>query len=797
MPSTSDWEKIEQYLQNGQLQVAETQCQTILQQQPDNATAYKLLGNIYQQQGDNTAAKQAYETAISLSPDFAEAYANLGNIYLQRQTWQAAIDSYQTAIRLNPHLAGVYRNLAKLWQAKGDQNQATDCWQTAYELEPEKLTAEGYFAVGNRYFQQKQLEAARDCYQQAIQHRDSYPAAWQNLGEVYFWQRQWENAIACFEKVIRYHPNIAAAYRGLAKTYQKLNQPQKSSQAWFEALQLQPEWGTSQEHVTLGNNFLGYGDWEKAKQCYQQAIAIQPDCSQAYHNLAEIHFTQQQWQDAIDCYRREIEINPSEAAANSYWKLIQALVKTRQWEKAIDCCQQATQHFPEDGYFYQQLGWLYQQQGEWEAAIESYQQAIDCDASLIGCYIELGEIWLQKQCWQEAVEVYQQALNIDSEKAILYGRLGKAFYNLQQWEAAVVNLQKAIELEPNHAWYYHKLGECWQSLRQWKAALAAYQQAIENGSQNPWIYQKMGDVWYTLQNWEQAAKAYQQWEQKKKKRDQLKNKAAATVEPLAVGKTTFRRIIYNAYRPGGLCNRLRVLASCLSLGYFWQIPVYMRWLPENTCKCFFEDIYQPVCETVKADTIEKWLTAEPSQTLHITRMTADIGWLYKQYLKSDVERLAYDQKYLETIQNMKLQPSLQTAIEQFIENNWQYPIIGVHIRRTDHYKSKYISSDDRFFQTMERHLQQGIEKFFLSTDNSETQTKFREKFGNRILTYSQDFNQSQLRQTSQQTAAIDLHLLANTQKIVGSYNSSFSRYAADLGNIPLDLPWETASSEVS
>uniref|UniRef100_UPI001114E434 tetratricopeptide repeat protein n=1 Tax=Geitlerinema sp. PCC 9228 TaxID=111611 RepID=UPI001114E434 len=795
-------------------------------------------------------------------------------------------------------------------------------------------------------------------------------------GEVYFWQRQWENAIACFEKVIHLHPQLASAYRGLAKTYQKRNQPQPASQAWFEALQLQPEWGTSTEHLTLGNNLLGYGDWEKAKQCYQQAIAIQPDCSQAYHNLAEIHFTQQQWQDAIDGYRREIEINPSEAAANSYWKLIQALVKTRQWEKAIDCCQQATQHFPEDGYFYQQLGWLYQQQGEWEAAIENYQQAIDCDASLIGCYIELGDILLQKQSWQEAVEIYQQALNIDSEKAILYGRLGKAFYNLQQWEAAVVNLQKAIELEPTTPWYYknlsdvwyalqdweqaatayhqweqkkktqqqqhqstiaiqtaddnqanlnlgrfdsnnhrcekeikvsevdlasyrqhietliqneqwqeamhlcqkatelfpadayfyqklawvyqqqkqwdiaiatyrqaiccdtsriwsyirlgelflqlqrwqeavtvyqealavnpqqpvvyNKLGIAWHRRQHWEKAIAAFQQAIELDPQKPWYYKQLGDCWYALQNWEQAAFTYQQWEQAiKRHRQQQAKKGEVEVKPIAAKKQLFRRIVYDASEKGGLCNRLRVLASCLCLGYFWQIPVYMRWLPVKTCSCSFEDIYQPICETVEADTIDKWLAEEASQTLHVPYTTASITWLYKKYLKKDVASFAYHQKYRETIRSFQLQPHLQTVVDTFIQNNWQHPIVGLHVRRTDHYKSVIISSDDRFFQTMERHLQQGIEKFFLATDNSETQTKFREKFGNRILTYSQDFNQSQLRQTTMQTAAIELHLLANTQKIIGSFDSSFSQYAADIGNIPLDLPWETASSEVS
>jgi hypothetical protein len=293
-----------------------------------------------------------------------------------------------------------------------------------------------------------------------------------------------------------------------------------------------------------------------------------------------------------------------------------------------------------------------------------------------------------------------------------------------------------------------------------------------------------------LQHWEQAATAYQQWEQKKKDRQQQKQTETVVVEPLLPGKARFRRIVCDAYKAGGLCNRLRVLASCLCLGYFWQIPVYMRWVPENTCKCFFEDIYQPVCETVEADTINRWLAEETSQTLYVTKMTLGAAWLYVQYLKTDVSRLAYDQKYLEIIRNIKLQPSLKTAIDHFMESNWHYPIIGVHVRRTDHNKSQYISSDERFLTTIEREANEGAPKFFLATDNGETQAKFKKRFGDRIITYSQEFYSQNLRQTSMQTAAIDLYLLANTQKIIGSYDSSFSEYAADLGNIPLEFPWE-------
>jgi tetratricopeptide (TPR) repeat protein len=378
---------------------------------------------------------------------------------------------------------------------------------------------------------------------------------------------------------------------------------------------------------------------------------------------------------------------------------------------------------------------------------------------LIGSYVELGEIWLQKENWQEAITILQQGLQVDAEKAILYGKLGKAFYNTQKWEEALANLQKAIELEPT----------------------------------TPWYYQRIGDIWCILQNWGKAAKAYQQWEQKRKDRERQKP-TSVMVKPLATKSIPYHRIIYGAYKEGGLCNRLRVLASCLSLGYFWQIPVYMRWLPAKPCNCRFEDLYQPVCETVEAEEVERWLAEEPSETLHIDTITLCMKVLYVKYLKDEVDFAAYESKYLEIIRSLILQPSLQTAVDDFIQATWKHPIVGLHVRRTDHDKSQYISSDERFFQTMERHLQQGVETFFLATDNGQTQAKFKQRFGDRIITYSATFNPNQQRQTSQQTATIDLHLLANTQKIIGSYGSSFGEYAAALGNIPLELPWETANA---
>lgn len=125
----------EKLFHQGHLNQALADCQQLVQQAPNFAPAYKLLGNILQKQGKIEAAMRAYETAIALSPSFAEAYANLGSMYYQVGNFQSAIACYQKAIDLQPDLAGVYWNLAQVLQTQGQEEAAIAYRQKSLELQ--------------------------------------------------------------------------------------------------------------------------------------------------------------------------------------------------------------------------------------------------------------------------------------------------------------------------------------------------------------------------------------------------------------------------------------------------------------------------------------------------------------------------------------------------------------------------------------------------------------------------------------------------------------------------------------
>lgn len=258
-----------------------------------------------------------------------------------------------------------------------------------------------------------------------------------------------------------------------------------------------------------------------------------------------------------------------------------------------------------------------------------------------------------------------------------------------------------------------------------------------------------------------------------------------------INQPPYKKIIFHA-GIGGLCNRLRALCNSFCLSYFWDIPLLMCWYPEEACDCYFHDLFEPVSGTISPQSILRSLDSEDSvHTLYV-----DVSMdAYKTYLKEELDYDTYRGQYLEFVGKIKPKHHVIQELEDFQQQYWTDNIIGLHIRRTDlypHLKSRNLesefSSDEKFIRAIEQCIANGWEKFFLATDNQITKNLIYNKFRDRIISYNQSFNLEKKRQTTVKQALIDLYLLAKCQKIIGSYYSSFSEYAASLGNIPLTYP---------
>jgi hypothetical protein len=108
--------------------------------------------------------------------------------------------------------------------------------------------------------------------------------------------------------------------------------------------------------------------------------------------------------------------------------------------------------------------------------------------------------------------------------------------------------------------------------------------------------------------------------------------------------------------------------------------------------------------------------------------------------------------------------------------------IGMHIRRTDNGKSIENSPLERFEAAIELELAKNDRtNFYVASDSAETKSHLQQKYGQRILCNMDQADRDSADGVVQ--AAVELYALSRTQRVYGSYWSSFSHTAAHIGGI--------------
>lgn len=343
---------------------------------------------------------------------------------------------------------------AEVYLAEGRLNEAVAACESALRIQPNLATA--CQTLGKVMEVRGEIEQAKQWYEAAIDRNPNLPEVYANLGSLYSQLKQWEKAIAACEKAISLSPNFAEAYRQLARIWTQLQKRETATEYWYQAFKIEPNWATAEEHVSLGNNLVEHEKFDRAIECYSQAIQIDPTLSIAYHNLGEMLFREKRWEDAIANYRKAIEINPN--AFESYHSLGKSWAAQGELDRAIACHRKSIEINPNYARACLSLGNILVQKGEFDAAINCYRQAININGNSAWAHNYLGEALAQKKLWQESIICYHQAIELNPSIPWFYINLGIALTCEKSWNQAVAAYLQAIQLQPNLTGINQRLG---------------------------------------------------------------------------------------------------------------------------------------------------------------------------------------------------------------------------------------------------------------------------------------------------------------------------------------------------
>lgn len=275
--------------------------------------------------------------------------------------------------------------------------------------------------------------------------------------------------------------------------------------------------------------------------------------------------------------------------------------------------------------------------------------------------------------------------------------------------------------------------------------------------------------------------------------------SAGNPESVAASRTAARGL--HLIPEGGLSNRLRVVASALSFTSTAQLPLRVHWMRTPDFNAGFSQLF----ETGQLGfELREWGGSRPYKLVEraiesLARLAGVSVWGDAQTHISAFDVARFSEVLGQGRVLMRTNYPLGTAgkalygrfvpvapLRALIERqlgDGEAPV-GVHVRRGDHVKATQRSTLDGFIQAMQAEVDLKAEtRFFVATDDPASLQALQQRFGERVRHYPK---RALARNDPRalEDAVVDLYTLARTRKLLGSYWSSFSDMAHDMGGQP-------------
>jgi len=560
----------ELYYRTGRVKDAIVAAQGLIDKDPNDLDAHKLLGNIYLRslgEGDQNGpsgdvlklAIGEYEKIVQLEPKNIENHLLLGQLYSFAHESQKAEEQFNAAQKIDPGSEETALNLARLYTSQGDATRAIKvlsslssedqtakteyvlgasydlqkdtknaiaAYRKSLDLEPDNLDVER--ALAKDLLDDNQLTAAEAAYKDIAAGDPTDPEAYLRLSEIQRRQGEYEEALATLKKAKALVPDLLeinfnegllddalGRYDDAAKIFEKLVAGSEHSSGQYS------EQEKNNRSLFLDRLAIVYREQNKT----DQAIAT-------YQKMAELggDYEEHAYESEVDTYRDVHDYNKAtevarEAAAkhpkNLELQLMLAdqLTDSGHAEEGIALAKSLLANKPSDLEVYRRLTAIYTRLRRWKDASEALSQvnklSTTKDDQLYADFLQ-GTLYDRQGMYDQAEVAFRKALTIDPDNSMTLNYLGYMLADHdQKLDEALAMIQKAVQLDPQNYAYLDSLGWAYFKLGNYNLAEIDLRKAIERNSTDPTVhdhlgelYEKTGRLKLAAAQWEESLKEY-------------------------------------------------------------------------------------------------------------------------------------------------------------------------------------------------------------------------------------------------------------------------------------------------
>ncbi|CAF1440001.1 unnamed protein product [Adineta steineri] len=220
------------------------------------------------------------------------------------------------------------------------------------------------------------------------------------------------------------------------------------------------------------------------------------------------------------------------------------LIKTGQFNKAEELYNvllEQTSNESEKAIYYNQLGYIKNDQGDYEKAIWYHKQGLEIrkqtlpsyHRDLATSYSNIGSVYHKMGEYLEAISFYEKDLEIcqktlpadHPDLAASYSNIGSAYHSMGDYSKALPFYEKSLEIQqktlpsnhPDLATSYNNIGSVYDSMKKYSKALSFYEKGREIRertlpSDHPDLassYNNIGSVYSSMEDYSKALSFYE------------------------------------------------------------------------------------------------------------------------------------------------------------------------------------------------------------------------------------------------------------------------------------------------
>ncbi len=280
-----------------------------IEKMPGFTALYCLMGSVYRSIGQQEEAIIEYGMAKLIDPLCTSAYAGLAQAYEEMQDYDSAINTYLKFIAMHPNNAVLHTQVANLYFMKQDAESAISHYQTALVLNNHPQACDVAQTLG--YTQQtitKNVEAAVSSFQVASILRPKDIDVYMCLGSAFYDLEDFDNSLVVYRRALELEPENAKIHCNLGYLYWGMENITEAIKEYELSIKYDPEY-----EITYNNLGVIYLDdlahIDKAKDCFEKAIELNPNYALAYYNLARTLSIKGEKIEAAKYYQDALNIN--------------------------------------------------------------------------------------------------------------------------------------------------------------------------------------------------------------------------------------------------------------------------------------------------------------------------------------------------------------------------------------------------------------------------------------------------------------------------------------------------------